>query len=245
MKVSVIVPTMWRANDFFSRMLPMVVGSPYVGEIIIIDNDSSRRPTEIDLTSEKIKILDYGKNLFYNKSMNVGVENSTCELLCLANDDIIFDPAIFGALCQNFDKETMGMIFPHPAYLNRGNENLELIKKLTLVEAERPLDGFGCCMFIHKDNYLPVPSELVHHFGDVFYFETMKKNNKKNYFLHNWVVVTPMRVTTAVIPEVKEIVYNDWKIAKDVLAKHGIEIDDPSNDRPVFEAGILPRYRNL
>lgn len=244
MKVSVIIPTMWRANDFFGKMLSMMVDSPYVGEIIIIDNESSRRPTELDLTSEKIKILDYGENLFFNKSMNVGVENSSFEILCLANDDIVFDPLIFKVMCDNFDKETMGMIFPHPAYLNRGKENLELIQKLALAEAERPLDGFGCCMFMHKENYVPIPEELVQHFGDVFYFEIMKKNKKKNYFLHNWVIVTPMRVTTAVVKEAQEKILNDWKIAKDVLAKHGIEIDDPSNDRPVFEAGILPRFQN-
>lgn len=244
MKVSVIVPTMWRANEFFSKMLTMMTESPFVGEIIIIDNDKDRRPDDIDFSSGKIKILEFGSNIFFNKSMNVGVENATCELLCLSNDDIIFDPAIFGALCNNFDKETMGMVFPHPAYLNRGKENLELIKNLTLVEAEKPLDGFGCCMFIHRENYVPVPSELVQHFGDVFYYEIMKKNNKKNYFLHNWVIVTPMRVTTAVVKEAQEKILNDWKIAKEVFAKHGIEIDDPSNDRPVFEAGILPRFQN-
>lgn len=238
MKVSVIVPTMWRANDFFARMLPMMVESPFVGEIIIIDNDSSRRPSEIDFSSKKIKFFVSDENLYFNKSMNIGAENANFDILCLANDDIIFDPAIFGAICDVFDKETMGMIFPHPAYLNRGKENAKLIQNLALIEAETPLDGFGCCIFIHSENFKTIPSELIHHFGDVFLFEMMKKMNKKNYFLHNWVMMTPMRVTTSVVPEVRDIILNDWKIAKDVFAKYGIDIEDHSTKNPSFEIGF-------
>jgi glycosyltransferase involved in cell wall biosynthesis len=237
-KISVIVPTMWRANDFFSRMIPFIVNSPVVCELIIIDNDSKLRPNDIDFSSEKIKFFDFGENIFFNKSMNVGVEKSTGDIVCLMNDDLIFDSAIFQAISQNFDKETMGMIFPHPAYFNRGKENLELIQKLTLVECQQPLDGFGCCMFIHKDNYDPVPEEFVQQFGDVFYYEMMKKKNKKNYFLHNWVILTPMRVTTAVVPEAQQKILRDWEIASQVLARYGIPYE--SNDRPVFSAGNLP-----
>lgn len=237
-KISVIVPTMWRANDFFSKMIPFVVNSPVVCELIIIDNDSKLRPNDIDFSSEKIKFFDFGENLFFNKSMNIGVEESTGDIVCLLNDDVIFDPAIFSAISQNFDKETMGMIFPHPAYFNRGKENLELIQKLALVECEKPLDGFGCCMFIHKDNFEMIPQEFVHHFGDVFLYEIMKLKNKKSYFLHNWVVITPMRVTTAVVPEAHEKSLNDWAIASEVLARYGISYQ--SNDTPVFSSGNLP-----
>jgi GT2 family glycosyltransferase len=240
-KISVIVPTMWRANDFFSRMISFVIDSPFVCELIIIDNDSKLRPNDFDFSSEKIRILDFGENLFFNKSMNVGVENSTGDIVCLLNDDVIFDPLIFQAISQNFDKETMGMIFPHPTYFNRGKENLDLIQKLTFVECQQPLDGFGCCMFIHKDNYDPVPEEFVHHFGDVFYYEMMKKKNKKNYFLHNWVILTPMRVTTEVIVEAQQKILKDWEIASEVLARYGIQWN--SNDRPVFAAGIIGENR--
>lgn len=232
-KISVIVPTMWRANDLFSKMIPFIVNSPVVCELIIIDNDSKLRPNDIDFSSEKIKFFDYGENIFFNKSMNTGVEESTGDIVCLLNDDVIFDPIIFQAISQNFDKETMGMISPHPAYFNRGEENLELIKKLTLVESERTLDGFGCCMFIHKENYEPIPQELVQHFGDVFLYEILKLRNKKNYYLHNWVMITPMRATTSVVKEVHQKILKDWELATEVFARYGIHIDI-SNVRPAF-----------
>ena len=100
-KISVIVPTMWRANHLFSKMIPFILDSPFVCELIIIDNDSKLRPNNIDLSSEKIKILDFGENIFFNKSMNVGVENSKGDIVCLLNDGIYNEPfnQLFWNIC--------------------------------------------------------------------------------------------------------------------------------------------------
>jgi GT2 family glycosyltransferase len=247
MKFSVIVPTMWMANDYFLQMLKFMVGNDAVGEIIIIDNNSKDRPTDDNLTNEKVKILDFGKNLFFNKSMNVGVENSKFELICLLNDDVIFDPAIFSSLAgafksEQFPRESVGMIYPHPAFFNRMEENIELIQKLEMVPCHETIDGYGCCMFVHKNNYKPIPEELVHHFGDVWFHKNQEMNGKTNFWLYNWVVMTVMRVTTEKVPEAHEKIIEDWKIAQEVFAKHGIQIEDHSRDFPVFKAGLLTRF---
>jgi hypothetical protein len=88
-------------------------------------------------------------------------------------------------------------------------------------------------MFIHKDNFEPIPKELCHHFGDSFLYEILKKKNKINYYLHNWVMISPMRVTTAVVKEVHQKILNDWEIATEVFARYGIHIDI-SNARPAL-----------
>jgi glycosyltransferase involved in cell wall biosynthesis len=241
MKFSIVCPTMWMANQFFLPMLNLMVKSEEIGEIIIVDNNSSQRPDDDNLKHEKIKILDYGKNLYFNKSMNVGVENSKFEILCLLNDDVIFDPFVFKVLSESYTqnadlRKNVGMIYPHPEFFNRFEEHQELAPKLKLVECVQRLDGFGCCMFVLKEHYTPVPEELVQHFGDVWYHKTQLKQGRKNYWLYNWVIGTKMRTTTAKVPEIKQIINNDWKIAGDVFAKHEVELEDHSHTRPIFNS---------
>lgn len=239
---------MWMANDYFLSVLPVICECPDVGEIIIIDNNPTNRPNTTRLQHEKIKTLNFGHNIFFNKSLNVGVQCAKYELLCLLNDDVILDPTIFTILSTAFkqnmiDKNKVGMIYPHPAFFNRKDEYAELIKGLKLVECQQPIDGYGCCMFVHKDNYIPIPEELIQHFGDVWYHKTQLKNGRKNYWLYNWVIMTVMRVTTERVPEAQTKILQDWKIAQSVFAKHNIELEDHSNDVPVFKSGLITQFK--
>lgn len=244
MKFSIIVPTMWMANNFFLPMLNLLIKSEEIGEVIIIDNNSKERPDDDSLNHEKVKILDFGKNIYYNKSMNVGAAEAKFDILALMNDDVIFDPFVFKVLSHSFTnnpelKKTVGMIYPHPEFFNRFQENQELFSKLKFVECVKRLDGFGCCMFVLKEHYRPIPEELVQHFGDVWYHKTQIKEGRKNYWLYNWVLGTIMRTTTEKVPEIREIISNDWKIANRVFAEHQVELEDHSYDRPVFNAGFI------
>jgi glycosyltransferase involved in cell wall biosynthesis len=235
---------MWKANRYFFTMLPLIISCDSVEEIIIINNNSAETPDNDLLKNEKVIIHDSGRNLYFNRSMNLGAEIASSEILCLLNDDVIFDPAIFRVIASAYsqglaEQEKVGMIYPHPSFFNRANENAELIQKLTLVECKKRLDGFGCCMFVSKNNYVPIPDELVQHFGDVWLDKNQIKNGRKNYWLYNWVIVTEMRVTTSVVPEIRGIIENDWKIAKSVFDKYEVEIEDDTETSPVFEAGIV------
>jgi hypothetical protein len=246
MKISVIVPTMWMAQQFFEKMAPYILQSPYVGELIIIDNNIKNRPKWDELNHEKIKLYDFGENLFYNKSVNIGAKEAKEGILCLLNDDVIFDPEIFKVISYNLSNaaaKDIGMVYPNPRYFNRGEDNPELIKKLKFEVCRELIDGYGCAMFVKKENYIDIPEEFVHHFGDVWLHNIQIKNKRVNCWLDNWVVVTPMRVTTEKVPEVRPAILNDWKIANEIFLKHGIPIEDTSRDVPVFESGILPRYR--
>ena len=246
MKFSIVVPTMWMANTFFLQMLKVLIKSSDVGEIIIIDNNSKNRPDDENLKHEKVRILDYGKNLYYNNSMNIGAKEAKFEILALMNDDIIFDPIALTVLVKTFTEKPLlskviGMIYPHPDFFNRHQEHSELINKLRLVECLERKDGFGCCMIVLKENYKPIPKELVQHFGDVWYHKTQLKAGRKNFWLYNWVLVTKMRTTTEKVPEIRKIIDNDWRIANKVFNKHQVELEDHSQTRPVFKQGLLKR----
>lgn len=219
--ISVIVPTMWKANYFFFNMLNILQASDYVKEVIIIDNNPNERPKEDIEKYGKVTVFTSGKNLYFNKAINVGVELSTEEILCFLNDDVIFDIRVFEFVSKNIKKEH-GMISPHPKYFNRINENQELIKELKLEPTEKELDGFGCVMFVLKENFVKIPTKLVFHWGDVFMYRMHEKLGRVNQTLHNWVVATPMRVTTSLVPGIREIIEKDWEIAESVFNEYGL-----------------------
>lgn len=244
MKFSVVVPTMWMANLFFLPMLKNLVNREEVGEIIIIDNNYINRPNDQILKHEKIKLLDFGKNIYYNKSMNVGAKEAKFEFLCLLNDDVVFDTVVFNILAHIYTarsnlKEVVGMIYPHPTFFNNFKEHSKLIKDLKLVECVQRIDGFGCCMFMLKEHYVPIPDQLVFHFGDVWYHNTQLKAGRRNYWLYNWVIGTKMRTTTEKVPEIKKIIENDWKIAVEVFSNHGVELEDHSKIKPILDSGLI------
>lgn len=249
-KISVIIPTMWMANDYFIEMISYMIVADAVGEIIIIDNNKASRP-DLDLSHEKIRLIEPESNLYYNRSMNLGAQEAKYEILCLQNDDVVFHPAVYGALAGTFAdgilapdevKKTIGMIHSHPKYFNVQEDNLTLLSTASLEECLKPLDGYGACMFVLKEHYIPIPEELVQHFGDVWYYKSQIHAGRKNYWLHNWVVHTMMRVTTEKVPEAQEKILHDWKIAHEVFEKHGIELHDHSKDSPVFRSGLLQQF---
>lgn len=245
MKFSVVIPTMWMANLFFLPMLKNLVKREEVGEVIIIDNNFVNRPNDKILNHEKINLVDFGKNIYYNKSMNVGVEKAKFELLCLMNDDIVFDTIIFKVVSHIITNKSelqniIGMIYPHPELFNKfdlGQSNL--IKELKLVDCVQRIDGFGCCMIMLKSRYVPIPQELVQHFGDVWLHNNQLKNGKKNFWLYNWIVGTKMRTTTEKVPEIKDVIANDWKIANKTFSDHGIELEDHTKHSHILTAGLI------
>ena len=54
-----IIPSMWRRPSFTLDALRYYLSLEEITKIIIIDNDSSRRPKSEVFDSNKIKILDY------------------------------------------------------------------------------------------------------------------------------------------------------------------------------------------
>ena len=98
-KFSVIIPTMW-CSDLILQLLTNLESSHFVGEIILIDNDKSKRPAHI-LNTDKIRIIEQEQNIYVNPAWNRGIELAKNECIALCNDDINFDPNIFGVITEN------------------------------------------------------------------------------------------------------------------------------------------------
>jgi hypothetical protein len=158
-KWSVIIPTLWK-SDFILRLIEGLVANPYVYEIIIIDNNPKSR-LNFDFHSLKIKLFEQEENIYVNPAWNFGVNNSSCENICICNDDIIFDSGkLFEIISTKIRLDTIFGCHPYCFNVNNIKHTFKSLKGHAIGE------GWGCILFFKKNNYIPVPDELKIFYGD-------------------------------------------------------------------------------
>lgn len=216
MKFSVVIPTMWRSE----RTIPMLhalEASEHIGEIIIVDNDTSKCP---DLTSvSKLVYLPQKENIYVNPAWNLGVDTSSCDYVCILNDDISFDVEIaFYAAIRNFN---MGHTLVGLHQLSYDS--------LPAHKIASKYYGFGCCIFIDKSDWKPIPDQLKIWFGDTWLIENLKS--------HGFIVVdveTEMS-TTSNIKELSTISLEDQKAWREISLSRTFSIGYIRHDQQVFD----------
>ena len=105
-KFTIIIPTMWRYQPFV-KFLTDLLDHELIHEVIIINNDKSKTP-ELP-NSSKLRLVDYGGNIYVNPSWNRGVRLSNTENVVIINDDLIFDLRVFKKL-QQIDDPNFGFM---------------------------------------------------------------------------------------------------------------------------------------
>jgi len=153
-KFSVIIPTMWY-SDKILKSLPLLESSPDVGEIILIDNNKSRRPAQISST-DKIILLEQEENIFVNPAWNLGVELANYENICISNDDLVWD-----VNCLPYINENL-----HLGIIGQDGNNYYGGGKYSLHKLDKRGWGWGCLLFVHKTKWKPIPSTLKVAYGD-------------------------------------------------------------------------------
>ena len=171
-----IIPTMWRKPTFTINALKYYISLEEITKIIIIDNDISRRPKSEVFDSNKIKILDYGENLYVNESWNRGMENAGEDLICICNDDIRIDKLAI-SLVSEFESLNPNAI----DLIGVSNDvstkcfgicpfKMDINKNIGLQAGGL----FGIAMFIRKKNYKQIPEDLKVWFGDDYLARSCK-----------------------------------------------------------------------
>ena len=178
--ISFIVPTMWKnpsrlrdiIHDYKRAAIPNA-------EFILIDNNHGC------YLEPEITILVAKENLFVNKSWNIGVDIAKSDIVCLLNDDIEIN---FQTIKNNLDEINnldFGIIGFH-ANKNLGTDFNTNIDKFEFKEAECRYLGFGCMMFIRKENYIKIDERLRIFFGDdLLYWWNRDKHGRKIYIIDN------------------------------------------------------------
>lgn len=183
--ITIVCPTMWNFSpflDFISDISKMEI----ISKIIIINNDKDKTPTHHPiLTNPKILMVCFGTNIFVNPAWNLGVGLSDTELVCIMNDDLIFDIRLFYKVLSLKDNN-LGAIG-----LSSGNTNWGQVP-ITTGEIEliphRSGDyciGFGELMFVQKSKWVNIPDGLDISHGDNFIFDSHYFRNMQNYFISN------------------------------------------------------------
>lgn len=156
-KFSVIIPTMWYSPQIH-RNLPNLNDCDLIGEIILIDNNPSLKPSYLD-NLEKVKYLPQEQNIFVNPAWNLGVRECIYKYICISNDDIFFNTDIMSFIQPHIHKGIFGMWTG-----NYFKENIDNPYEIESISG-RPW-GWGCLLFIHKDNWVDIDERLLIACGD-------------------------------------------------------------------------------
>lgn len=179
--INIVIPTMWREKNL-TQYLEKYCESQYVGKIIIIDNDKNSRPISNIFKHEKIELVSYGRNIYVNPAWNEGYYRSNSDLMCILNDDIYVEDAIFEFM-SNLDFTEIDLIGVHLKgsidnyhIVDHPDRKEELIK--LNVNKKQPIGGqsyaFGVCMFIKRNSYRIIPSLYQIWFGDDYLIQRCK-----------------------------------------------------------------------
>ena len=163
-----IIPSMWRKPSFTSAVLEYYVSIKEITKIIIIDNDINRRPKSEVFKSNKIKILNYGKNIYVNEAWNRGMDHAGDDLICIANDDIRVDGLVMALVSEfesiNPDKIDLIGVSNDPSTKCFGICPFKMDLKRNIGLQAGGL--FGIAMFLRKKNYQQIPKDLKVWYGD-------------------------------------------------------------------------------
>ena len=154
-KFSVIIPTMW-CSDLIFKLLDSLNDNDMVGEIILIDNDKSKRPPQITSTA-KLRIIEQEQNIYVNPAWNLGVELSNYPNICISNDDLVWNVQLLPLIFENIHLGIIGQATSN--YFDGPSE----IKISHITERKW---GWGCCFFLQKEQWIPIPPQLKVACGD-------------------------------------------------------------------------------
>ena len=178
--ISVIMPTMWKPKMVWP-IIRAIVEQKEVGELILIDNSEGDNPNKLFARNfgGKLVYVEEGKNTYVNPAWNKGVELSKYDKLLFVNDDVETDWSFVNAL-EEYITSDKGMIGAGVScwQYNEGWEGSGGIVPI----GHRP-NCYGCVFAMHKDSYLPIPEDLLVHYGDDWLFT---KSGKQNYEIINW-----------------------------------------------------------
>lgn len=214
--ISIIIPTLWKVDRLY-QTLKELEECKYVSEIILIDNTGEKK----NIVNSKLIYVLETQNTYVNQSWNKGVNISKESKICILNDDIWFDWNNLNKI-SSFISNKIGLIG-----MSSDNYHIQSDSELKLIEippdwktqkGHRPI-GYGCCLFIHKDNWISIPNDMKIWAGDdyIFYY----KNDLKNYIIDGLKCYGHMSATSDSSESFNPIKENDMMAMKEFV-KNGI-----------------------
>jgi glycosyltransferase involved in cell wall biosynthesis len=187
-KYSIIIPTLWKSKRIH-KLLSDLIKCEFVDEIILIDN--AGKFFEYYEALDKVKLIQVEENIYVNPAWNLGIELAKNECIALCNDDINFNPNIFGVIDESI-LTYVGIIG-----MGEGNYKDEIDKeKGSYIDIWEPGVndwGWGCLILLKKSHWLPIPNEIKIWYGDNIIKDV---NSVSKGVLRNFKVETEMSTTS-------------------------------------------------
>jgi hypothetical protein len=200
---SIIIPTLWKSDRIY-KLLDDLQECDSVAEIILIDN-SNEYFSRINKIIPKVRVVATNSNMYVNPSWNLGVLLAKNSNIAILNDDINFNTSVFEFMKDHMEKGVIGQCCSNYDPIDRGLP----------YEIEKPPfrpSGWGCMLFIKKENYIRIPEDLLIACGDDFLYERVKGGA---YNIKNLRVDTKIS-TTSLLPQFFQIQEQDIKNYKKI-----------------------------
>jgi hypothetical protein len=166
---TVVIPTMWVSPFILKKMAWKYNDSPYVKEILIINNNDSHK---VNLDLPKVRVIGTGANLYVNPSWNLGVKEAKTQRVIIANDDIFINP--FNSLMELIDRNLApGVIIGMSTSCYRQKGLSPGHMRIDVKTGMRNW-GFGTFMAIYKDSYVQIPDKYKIFCGDDILYKANK-----------------------------------------------------------------------
>lgn len=242
-KISVVIPTILANSELLSNLIISLEKDISVCEIIVVNNSGKKLP---EINSKKLKILDFGENLYVNKSWNIGVLQSRGEFFALINDDLILPDNFCSKVLPHLSLENGLYGFDKKFILDIDSPNVQKDNyEIFVQEAEKRKLNYGIIMYGHRDNYFVIPNDMKIYCGDDYLFIKNKINGKKNYVISGCKIRHCHQLSSS-NPAFDEIKISDCKYYKTIQKDYKIPKLCRNHTRQILNKvfNIYNEYKN-
>ncbi len=185
-KFSVVIPTLWKSNRI-GKLLFDLIKCEFVDEIVLIDNGG--KFFEYFEALDKVKLVQVEENIYVNPAWNLGIKIASNDSIALVNDDINFNPNIFGIITKDVLSE-YGIIGQSEFNYKGNNTDEPVLEKWTGKVRDW---GWGCLIMFDRKNWIEIPDDIKIWYGDDYIF---KCNPATKSTMKNFNIETEMSTTS-------------------------------------------------
>ncbi len=185
-KYSVVIPTLWKSNRI-GKLLFDLIKCEFVDEIVLIDNGG--KFFEYFEALDKVKLVQVEENIYVNPAWNLGIKIASNDSIALVNDDINFNPNIFGIMTKDVLSE-YGIIGQSEFNYKGNNTDEPVLEKWTGKVRDW---GWGCLIMFDRKNWIEIPDDIKIWYGDDYIF---KCNPATKSTMKNFNIETEMSTTS-------------------------------------------------
>ena len=113
-EVTVCIPTFKNPQQLTEALISLVRNTDFSGRILVINNGSADYEEVQFYVPYEVDWINSGGNLGWEKSINLGLANSSTPLFCMSNDDILFpiNPNFWKIVTAWFSNGKVGAVGP-------------------------------------------------------------------------------------------------------------------------------------